>query len=437
VNDGRTKERALKPEISDIPYKALVLHAPHGIFVTDKHGNFIFVNQAASLATGSDQEDLRSMNLVDLIHPDDRECALRHLSEVENTGTAVGEMRYITKSGNTRYCEFKAVHISDECLLAFTSDITQKQHALDDSARKAEELKAAFEELSSTEEELKQQLEEIQAAQNEIEERDRKYRLLFNTSEAGVALHEIICDDTGTAVDYRFLEVNAAFERLTGLAGKEIIGKTVREVACWGRTVLDGDVWACCPDWQTYSFENYSRELGKYYEVTAYSPTKGQFVTIFYDISDRKRQEIQLEETNSLLESLITAANVPILVWDRSCTIIRLNHACEELIGRPADEMVGRHLNVLFPPLAYELSMRLIQTTLAGVRWEEAEIPILHRSGAVKVVFWEFCNHLYQEEILVQLSPKEETSPQNENLSMRKRSCCSDPGEYCKTRDPQ
>ena len=46
----------------------------------------------------------------------------------------------------------------------------------------------------------------------------------------GFALHEIIADPRGRAVDYRFLEVNPAFERLTGLKRAEIIGRRVREV---------------------------------------------------------------------------------------------------------------------------------------------------------------------------------------------------------------
>lgn len=53
---------------------------------------------------------------------------------------------------------------------------------------------------------------------------------LFNTSEAGIALHEIIWNEEDVPVDYRFLEINPAFEKITGLSAKDIIGKRVTEV---------------------------------------------------------------------------------------------------------------------------------------------------------------------------------------------------------------
>jgi len=139
---------------------------------------------------------------------------------------------------------------------------------------------------------------------------------------------------------------------------------------------------------KTVHFENFSHELGKYYEVTAYSPVKGQFATLIQDVTERKKQEIQLKETNSFLENLINHANVPIIVWDPSFTITRINHAFELLIGKPANEIVGKKLETLFPPDEAERSMRLIQTTLEGVRWETAEIPLLNKDGEIKTVLW-------------------------------------------------
>ena len=56
-----------------------------------------------------------------------------------------------------------------------------------------------------------------------------RYRLLFDTMLDGFALHEIICNEAGKPVDYRFLEINPAFERLTGLRAADLIGKTVLE----------------------------------------------------------------------------------------------------------------------------------------------------------------------------------------------------------------
>jgi PAS domain S-box-containing protein len=133
----------------------------------------------------------------------------------------------------------------------------------------------------------------IERKQNELalREREQTYRQLFGVMQEGFGLHEILCDENGSPVDYRFLEVNAAFERLTGLRSTDILGRTLLEVLpetelswikIFGQVALTG---------QPVRFEQYSGALGKYYEVAAFCPRSGQFATVFTDITDRKRAE--------------------------------------------------------------------------------------------------------------------------------------------------
>jgi PAS domain-containing protein len=74
--------------------------------------------------------------------------------------------------------------------------------------------------------------------------------------------------------------------------------------------------------------------------------------------------EADLRQTKEILENLISIANVPIIIWDPSFHITRFNHAFELLTGRSADEIVGKSLDLLFPPDQAERSMRLFKTTL-------------------------------------------------------------------------
>ncbi|PKN17419.1 MAG: hypothetical protein CVU71_16760, partial [Deltaproteobacteria bacterium HGW-Deltaproteobacteria-6] len=67
-------------------------------------------------------------------------------------------------------------------------------------------------------------------AENQLRENEYKYRSLFTQISEGFALHEIICDDNGTPVDYRFLNINPAFEKMTNLQADDVIGKCVREI---------------------------------------------------------------------------------------------------------------------------------------------------------------------------------------------------------------
>jgi PAS domain S-box-containing protein len=59
---------------------------------------------------------------------------------------------------------------------------------------------------------------------------EQDYKTLFREMLDGFALHEIICDDSGTPVDYRFLDINPAFERMTGLKAASVVGRTVMDV---------------------------------------------------------------------------------------------------------------------------------------------------------------------------------------------------------------
>ncbi|NCC53849.1 MAG: PAS domain S-box protein, partial [Spartobacteria bacterium] len=115
------------------------------------------------------------------------------------------------------------------------------------------------------------QTEQIRLQQN--------YRTLFVEMLSGFAVHDIICDDTGRPVDYRFLDINPAFEKLTGL-GRDIIGKTVLEVLpgtepywieTYGQVALTGE---------PAHFDNYSVALDRHYEVSAFRTAPGQFACL-------------------------------------------------------------------------------------------------------------------------------------------------------------
>jgi PAS domain S-box-containing protein len=134
---------------------------------------------------------------------------------------------------------------------------------------------------------------------------EERYRSLFNGMTEGFALHEIVCDGQGRPCDYRFLDINPAFERLTGLDRAAVVGRLMTEVLpdddprwieTYGRVALTGE---------PLHFDNYSPALQRHYDVFAYRPAPGQFAVIFLDITDLKRAEQRLAEANRLKDEFL------------------------------------------------------------------------------------------------------------------------------------
>ncbi len=141
--------------------------------------------------------------------------------------------------------------------------------------------------------ELIEQLEHGRTEQA-LRDSEARYRGLFEGMTEGFALHEVLLDEEGRPHDYRFLEVNPAFERQTGLGRDAVLGRTVREVLpgiepawveVYGRVALTGE---------PAQFEDHSAPLGRTFEVRAYSPRRGQFAVLFTDVTERRRTEEKL-----------------------------------------------------------------------------------------------------------------------------------------------
>jgi PAS domain S-box-containing protein len=110
------------------------------------------------------------------------------------------------------------------------------------------------------------------------------------------------------------------------------------------------------------------------------------------DVTERKAAEDALQESNEYLSNLFNYANAPIIVWDPQFRITRFNHAFENLTGRTEKEVLGKHLEILFPKASQDVSLEHIRRAVSGERWETVEIPILHVSGQTRIVLWNSAN---------------------------------------------
>ena len=191
------------------------------------------------------------------------------------------------------------------------------------------------------------ELERVRA-EDELSRSEADFHLLFDGIGSGAAIHEIICDADGTPCDYRFIDVNPAFERLTQISREDILGKTVREVMpnteqywidTFGRVALTG---------QPASFENFAQELDKYFDVAAFSPTPGQFAVTFTDVTERRRAEYALRSSEADLRGILDNMIDTFFRLDKERTFMILSPSFDRLFGISAVEGVGRSISDFF-----------------------------------------------------------------------------------------
>ena len=142
----------------------------------------------------------------------------------------------------------------------------------------------------------------------ELKENEERYYSLFSHMIDGFAYHKMVYDDNGRPIDYIFLEVNEAFETLTGLDAKNLIGEKVTRAIPGIET--DNADWIgifgkVAKGKEDVRFENFSRTLNRWYRVSAYSTEKDYFVTVFEEITEKKRMENAIRKAKDELEDRV------------------------------------------------------------------------------------------------------------------------------------
>jgi len=287
---------------------------------TDTQGKYTYSSSGAGKMLGYGSEEIVSRYFYDFFHPDDRKELKKEALKVYKERRSFRSFynRNIHRDGRTVFLETSGFPIVDET--------------------------GTFIGYRGSDRDVTERI----AAENKLKDSEDKFRSLFENMSEGFAYHEMIYDDSGMAVDYIFLEVNEAFEQMTGLKGNDILGKRVTEII----PGIEKDEF----DWiQTYgkvagtgeevAFEQYAVSLERWYQVHAYCPGKGSFATIIWDITERKRSEEALRKSEEWFRILLDSGHDAIFVHSMAASgreqpFLEVNEAACEIYGYSREELL-------------------------------------------------------------------------------------------------
>ncbi|MGC9942826.1 MAG: PAS domain S-box protein [Verrucomicrobiota bacterium] len=309
------------------------------ICITDVSGRISYVNPKFSEVTGYTLNEVRGENLRILKFGEMTPEQYEGLSDLINAGKEWrGTCEERKKNGDFYSALSSITPVSNEVgkitnFLSVSEDITERKRT-EEALQKSEE----------------------------------RYRSLFANMLNGYAYCQVIFEGDEVK-DFIYLEVNAAFERLTGL--KNVVGRKATEVipgirksdqellGIFGRVARTG-----VPE----QFETCVQALDIWFSISVYSPADGYFVAVFDVITDRKKAEAALQESEERFRKMVEGAEIAVFL-SAEMKFTYLNPAALRLFGaETSEQLVGQPVFSRIHP-DYHESVRMSAAGVYSGQW--------------------------------------------------------------------
>ncbi|BCM85332.1 hybrid sensor histidine kinase/response regulator [Methylobacterium indicum] len=340
-----------------------------GVIVFDMAGRVLEANDTFLAMSGYDREDLDRGRLsgATLVPPEWQPVSRRVIAELQAQGRSDStEREYLRRDGSRFWGLCAATRLDDGNGFEFIIDITDRRR---------------------TEEALRRS--------------EARYRTLFEAIDAGFCVIALRFGADGRADDYRFLEVNPAFARHTGLA--DAAGRWMRDLApdheqhwfdLYGRVARTGE---------SVRFMQPARALGeRWYEVHAFrvdAPEDHHVAVLFNDVTAQRRLEEALRGLNETLERQVAARTAErdriwqvsrdmLGVADADGAWLSVNPAWTAILGWQPEEVVGRSSAWLEHPDDQDRTRDEIRRLADGEPTLSFENRFRTRDGGYRTLSW-------------------------------------------------
>ncbi|MEA3559350.1 MAG: PAS domain S-box protein [Candidatus Thermoplasmatota archaeon] len=344
-----TERKKVEKELieSEKRFREMANLLPQVVYEADPSGILTFVNEQAYDISGYSRDDVENgLNLYEIIIPEDREKAKENIMK-KMMGGHVKSHEYTVKrkDGSTFPAMIYSNQLIKEDKLAGLRGIV-----VDISERKKKE-------------------EEL-----------RKLSTAMEQSPAAVGI---------TDLEGNLVYVNPRFTQMTGYAPEELIGNNPRVLKSGDTSDEEyHTLWETITTKGTWKgeFHNKRKNGSLYWESAQISPIfdeKGDithYIKVAEDITDRKRVEKALEESEELHRTLVETTLEGYWRVDANLISVDVNKSLCDMLGYSREEIIGIHIHDFFD----ENNLKLIKeqtSKISSTRSQNYEIPIIRRDG--------------------------------------------------------
>jgi PAS domain S-box-containing protein len=340
----RHAERALQD--SEMRYRNVVEDQTEFISRFLPNITHVFVNEAYCRYFNKKKEEILGKKFKPQVHPEDQNLIKEYfLSLTKEHPISSIDHRIIMPGGEIRWQRWsdRAIFNDGGTLIEYQSvgrDITEAKCSEKDLYQKNVELNVAYEQIAATEEELRQNYNELNQKEQKIRESEENYRRIVETAYEGIWVLDS---------QFRIQQVNDRMADMLGYYPQEMSGRPITDF-------IHPDDF---PDQEYHASvrrkgvkdryeRRYMRKDGTWlWTLVSATPIfhnnefTGSFAMIT-DISERKRAEVALQESEQLYRTIVETAPGMLIICDSDGKNLYASTNCRQITGYTREELIGK-----------------------------------------------------------------------------------------------